>query len=137
LNPADEDETFIKSNSLTDKSEPARLVVCVYFILTTLSTVGYGDYYPISIIEKILGSVIMFCGVTFFSIMMSGFIEIVMSIKGESGDQNEKDLDKWFLLIKRFKRKFCNYDISKRLRDDIEDHFKYFWENHRSATLVE
>ncbi len=137
LNPEDEEFTFIKSNSLTDKSEPARLVVCVYFILTTLSTVGYGDFYPISIIEKILGSVIMFCGVTFFSIMMSGFIEIVMSIKGESGDQNEKDLDKWFLLIKRFKRKFCNHDISKGLRDDIEDHFKYFWENHRSATLVE
>jgi voltage-gated potassium channel len=60
--------------------------VCVYFILTTLSTVGYGDYYPVSIIEKILGSIIMFCGVTFFSIMMSGFIEIVMSIKGDGGD---------------------------------------------------
>lgn len=64
---------------------------------------GYGDYYPISILEKILGSIIMFCGVTFFSIMMNGFIEIVMSIKGESGDKNERALDKWFLLIKRFK----------------------------------
>lgn len=79
----------------------------------------------------------MFCGVTFFSIMMNGFIEIVMSIKGESGDKNERALDKWFLLIRRFKIKFFSKDLSKELRDDIEEHFKYFWVNNRSATLVE
>eukprot|EP00350_Pseudokeronopsis_sp_OXSARD2_P000866 CAMPEP_0170548802 /NCGR_PEP_ID=MMETSP0211-20121228/6991_1 /TAXON_ID=311385 /ORGANISM="Pseudokeronopsis sp., Strain OXSARD2" /LENGTH=267 /DNA_ID=CAMNT_0010854443 /DNA_START=853 /DNA_END=1653 /DNA_ORIENTATION=- len=114
-----------------------KVVVSVYFALTTLSTVGYGDYYPISILEKILGSILMFCGVTFFSIMMNGFIEIIMSLKGESGDKNEKALDKWFLLIRRFKRRFFTHDISKTLHDDIEEHFKYFWLNHRSATLVE
>lgn len=79
----------------------------------------------------------MFCGVTFFSIMMSGLIEIVMSIKGESGDKNEKALDKWFLLINRFKRKFFGHDIKKLLHDEIEDHFKYFWKHHRSATLIQ
>jgi hypothetical protein len=111
--------------------------VSVYFILTTLSTVGYGDYFPVSILEKILGSIIMFCGVTFFSIMMSVFIDIVMSLKGESGDENEKSLDKWFLLIRRFHMYFRNTDLKKELKDDIEEHFKYFWENHRSATLLE
>lgn len=67
---------------------------------------------------------------------MSGFIDIVMSIKGEGGDQNEKDLDKWFLLIRRFHMNFNSCELKKALRDDIEDHFKYFWENHRSATLL-
>jgi len=32
-----------------------RLVLCMYFILTTFSTVGYGDYYPFSIPEKVAG----------------------------------------------------------------------------------
>jgi voltage-gated potassium channel len=63
---------------------PDKLVASVYFILTTLSTCGYGDYYPVSILEKIIGSLIMFCGVTFFSLLMNGFITIVLSIKGES-----------------------------------------------------
>jgi hypothetical protein len=35
-----------------------RLIVCMYYALTTLSTVGYGDYYPTSLAEKIVGSVI-------------------------------------------------------------------------------
>lgn len=30
----------------------------MYYALTTLSTVGYGDYWPSSIAEKMLGSVI-------------------------------------------------------------------------------
>jgi hypothetical protein len=79
----------------------------------------------------------MFCGVTFFSIMMSGFISIVMSIKGEMGDSNEKQLDKWFLLIRRFHMNFKNSELKIDLRNSIENHFKYFWENHRSATLLE
>ena len=36
----------------------ARLITCMYYALTTLATVGYGDYYPCSIGEKIAGSVI-------------------------------------------------------------------------------
>jgi hypothetical protein len=35
-----------------------RLITCMYYALTTLSTVGYGDFYPCSISEKIVGSVI-------------------------------------------------------------------------------
>ena len=30
------------------------LVINFYFALTTLSTVGYGDYYPISLIERLV-----------------------------------------------------------------------------------
>ena len=35
-----------------------RLVRSMYYALTTLSTVGYGDYYPVSVAEKIFGSII-------------------------------------------------------------------------------
>ena len=42
----------------------------LYFSLTTLSTVGYGDFYPISSIEMILGVITMLLGVFFFSYIM-------------------------------------------------------------------
>lgn len=54
----------------------------MYYSLTTLSTVGYGDYSPSSIMEKIFGSIIQIFGVTFFSILMNKFQDIVVSIKG-------------------------------------------------------
>ena len=59
-----------------------RLVLCMYYSLTTLSTVGYGDWSPQSIMEKIFGSIIQIFGVTFFSILMNKFQDIVVSIRG-------------------------------------------------------
>jgi len=41
-----------------DKTEIDKLIICMYYALTTLSTVGYGDYRPQSVVEKIVGSII-------------------------------------------------------------------------------
>lgn len=42
------------------------IIVC-YFALTTLSTIGYGDLYPLSSREMILGIIFMLIGIVFFS----------------------------------------------------------------------
>lgn len=64
-------QTFVSEfglNELQFTSE--KLITCCYFALTMLSTVGYGDLYPISQREMIFAVVIMLCGVTFFSYIM-------------------------------------------------------------------
>lgn len=45
-----------------------------YFALTTLSTVGYGDYVPISSLEMISTVIVMLGGVAFFSYIMNNFV---------------------------------------------------------------
>ena len=67
----------------------------MYYALTTLATVGYGDYYPCSIAEKILGSIIQIFGVTFFSILMNNFIDVVLSMKSSNFNDNEDRLQRW------------------------------------------
>ena len=67
------------------KDDIDRLITCMYFALTTLSTVGYGDYKPLSVVEKIFGSIIQIIGVTFFSILMNQFIDVVVSFRGNDG----------------------------------------------------
>lgn len=54
-----------------------QLILVCYFALTTLSTVGYGDIYPISVPELVLGIIFMLVGIVFFSQMMGSFIEII------------------------------------------------------------
>ena len=80
-----------------------RLIRCMYFMLTTLSTVGYGDLYPTSIAEKVVGSLIQIIGVTIFSIVMNAFIKVVMSGRENSNKDNEANLSKWFVLIKKIR----------------------------------
>jgi hypothetical protein len=75
----------------------------MYFALTTLATVGYGDFYPYSVAEKIFGAFIQIFGVTFFSILMNNFIEVVLSMNNTSFNEVEDDLQSWFTLIKKIK----------------------------------
>ena len=49
------------------------LVVSLYFALTMLSTVGYGDMYPLTNLEMIMAVIWMFIGVAMFSIIMGQF----------------------------------------------------------------
>ena len=44
----DAGNTFVQAHGLIELDFSARLVKVCYFLLTTLSTVGYGDLYPIS-----------------------------------------------------------------------------------------
>ena len=116
-----------------------KLVTCMYYSLTTLSTVGYGDSSPISIMEKILGSIIQIFGVTFFSILMNKFQDIVVSIKGQNEGYNEQKLQQWFYLIRRIKNQpnGSGLDIDVKLKRDIEQHFRYYWEQDRREVLLE
>lgn len=99
-----EENTFILAFDLgkyeTDKQ---RLIVCCYFALTMLSTVGYGDYYPKSPREKIASVIIMLACVAIFSFIMSSFLEIISSYnkKMDSVDKSE-ELDKWLISLERF-----------------------------------
>jgi potassium channel len=41
-----------------EPSDSEKLITCMYYALTTLSTVGYGDFRPQTVVEKIFGSII-------------------------------------------------------------------------------
>jgi len=51
----------------------------IYFAFTTLTTVGYGDYYAINEGERIVGSFILLFGTGVFSFILGNFIGILLS----------------------------------------------------------
>ena len=71
--------------------ERSRFIKILYFSLTTLSTVGYGDIYPVTYIEMIVTVLIMFLGVAFFSFIMSNLMEILESIEAKMGLNDKSD----------------------------------------------
>ena len=126
-------KTFITNYGLSKKPIDFRLTTSMYFALTTLSTVGYGDYFPVSNLEKVLGSIIMFIGVTFFSMLMSQFLDIINDLS-EDVNPNDDNLDKWMLLLRRFND---GSPLDPNLTGLIKRHFEHFWGNNRVASLME
>lgn len=47
-----------------------RVIVNTYFALTTLSTIGFGDLYPVADYERLVGAFMLLFGVAIFSLFM-------------------------------------------------------------------
>lgn len=72
-----QEATFYYQFEMDKMSITRQVIVSWYYSMTTLTTVGYGDYYPISNTEIFMAVVYMLCGVVFFSYIMSSVIEII------------------------------------------------------------
>ena len=68
------------SNGFTStiNQDVKNLVKVWYYGLTTLSTIGYGDFTPKSVPEKFIVSFLMMVGVILFSFIMGNLIEIML-----------------------------------------------------------
>ena len=77
---------------------PAEItIVLTYYAFTSLSTVGFGDLYPISDNERVVGAIILFVGVLIFSFIIDSFIQ-----KFDSFLKIHEDLDDGYELQKFF-----------------------------------
>tara|TARA_B110000305_G_C19434483_1_gene638097 strand:- start:1117 stop:1947 length:831 start_codon:yes stop_codon:yes gene_type:complete len=81
----------------------AQFMTSIYFSLTVLSTVGYGDYFPISNMEMLTALVVMLGGVAFFSYIMGNLLEIFKNYAAKMGIVDRKgELDHWIISLQRF-----------------------------------
>ena len=77
------------------------VVTIIYFAVTSLSTVGFGDYYPITNEERIFISFILLFGVALFSYIMNQLTNVLTdTMKDFDQDANLSSLESFFLLLK-------------------------------------
>ena len=107
--------SFYYKNNLDKQDNTSKLIISCYFALTTLATVGYGDYYPITDIEIMTAVSLMLCGVAFFSYIMGSFIEIISNYQKKMGAIDKStSLRNWMTLLTRFTG---NKPLSKSLNN--------------------
>ena len=103
-----------------------------YFMLTTIATVGYGDFLPRNIYEMAFISIIMLMGVTIFAVIMGNFNSAIAYYQEiTNGNDHSGQLNNWLDNIERIHGK-----IPKELRTDILNHFSYYFFKDRLKALA-
>jgi hypothetical protein len=93
-----------------------------------LTTIGYGDFRPISPYEKILTAFILLFGVGIFSYIMGTFIEILMDYRSLDKFNDHKNLTKWIALLSKYNNGVA---LKRSLILEIEDFMTFYWDNNR------
>ena len=92
-------ETWVHYNELEKESDSHNLITVMYFALTMLSTVGYGDYYPIHPLEQVKAIIIMLMGVAVFSWVRD---EIMGFVDDQEIEYFERSFGQWIKGLERF-----------------------------------
>ena len=127
------DDTFIVNYGLQFKNTMENTIILTYFSFTSLSTVGFGDYAPISNLERLIGAFMLLSGVAIFSYIMGNFIEILEKYKAFNKDYEEgEQLSRFFGAIKAFNN---DQDMLEEHKLYIEEYFDYRWKNDKNVAL--
>ena len=75
----------------------------MYFALTSLSTVGFGDFHPKTDFERLITSFMLLVGVMLFSYVLSELKFMMTRIRMLDGEiENQEQLERFFTLLRKF-----------------------------------
>mmetsp|Transcript_14068 Transcript_14068/g.21935 ORF Transcript_14068/g.21935 Transcript_14068/m.21935 type:complete len:120 (+) Transcript_14068:119-478(+) len=109
------------------------MIMLTYFAFTSLSTVGLGDYHPVSNFERFTGAFILLFGVSITSFIMDNLNKMILqlnSIQKPYEQNNEMSL---------FLGTLEKFNGSKKLLPDhqqeILEYFEYRWRFNKNNAI--
>ena len=104
-----------------------------YYAFTTLSTVGLGDYHPVTDNERISCAFIMLYGVMVTSIVMESFSLMLKELRNFNKSYEESAKLNLFLgTLKKFNEYI---PLQKNYQQTLEDYFNYRWNWDRNFAI--
>ena len=126
----------LKAATAADDMLPTqKLILLMYFAFTSLSTVGFGDFHPISEYERMFCALILLLGVSIFSYIMGEINEILTQYQALGADLDDgEQLTRFFGLMRQMNE---GVPMGDALRNKIEAHFDYKWRRDRNQAVDE
>lgn len=106
-----------------------------YFSFTTLTTVGFGDFYPHNDYERAFASMMLLFGVMIFSVIIGEYsaqLELIKDFNKEFDDGDS--LRQFFNVIRRFNK---NESMDFEEKKKYEEYFYYRWDKDKNQAFLD
>ena len=129
--PANDEGEFQDFYILTGLSSEHVALRSSYFMLTTMATIGYGDFLPKNIYEMAFMSCVMLFGVALFAVIMGNFNSAIAYYTDASASADPSgSLISWLDSIEKTKGK-----IPIQLRKRVIEFYDYYFSKDRLKSL--
>jgi len=117
------------------------MISCTYFMLTTLTSIGYGDMHAISVFEKLISLPLFIGGTGFVAYVLGTFREVTLQyekialiIHEKNVEADEIALQSWLILLTRYRD---NKPLPQSLESQMYDHYRFYWTKDRLPPILE
>jgi len=104
-------------------------ITSLYWVFTTLSTVGYGDIYGSLTDEYLYNMAVEFIGVFLFAYMMSNINTFIIQLDNNNSEimeKNTEELDQWIMKIDRANPP--TKKLEESMVKEINEFFQTYWQ---------
>ena len=108
-------------------------ILLTYFSFTTLSTVGFGDFHPVSDSERVVAAFLLLFGVAITSYIMENLNGMISALHNLQADFEEND--KLSLFMGTLERFNGGQKMSKELERSILSYFEYRWQLNKNIAI--
>ena len=125
--------TFLHQHDMICQDSGRSVLILSYFFLTTLSSVGFGDYHPRNDYERLLCTIVFLFGCMIFGYVLGNYGDIIVEYENLTADLDMGDeLARFFGLLKHFND---SEDMDWTMQQNIEQYFQYKWLNDRNQAI--
>lgn len=106
-------------------------IISFYWVITTLTTVGYGDFKGYTPIEYLIQMIVEFLGIGVFSYLMGSINSLMGSdfTLQDIIDERMEDVEMWLRKLEKSRSKNFSKQLYDCIKDYTEKSYKYdFWE---------
>ncbi|KAM3135294.1 hypothetical protein pb186bvf_012592 [Paramecium bursaria] len=116
--PSDIDwfSNYCQLYSLNDFSWTTKYLVGLYFSVTTMVTIGYGDVYPYTTNERVFGTFVMIFSSGLFGYIMNSIVVLFQN----QDEETQQAIEKNDVMIKYMKQKQVDRVLQSRIKSYLE-----------------